>query len=125
MNRRGLALLAALLVASGAARAQQDASDVAPALQSAVIAYRSGAMPTGEATLRALAPGNADAEAWLGAVLLGDRRRGCPRRVLGVRIRGRRADRDRDCRCCPKKVGGLTMPWNGHDGSPRPPPATA
>ena len=70
MNRRGLALLAALLVVSGAPRAQQDASDVAPALQSAVIAYRSGDMPTAEASLRALAPGNADAAAWLGAVLL-------------------------------------------------------
>jgi TPR repeat protein len=70
MNMRGLALLAALLVVGGAARAQQDASDVDPALRSAVIAYRSGDMPTAEAALRPLAPGNADAAAWLGAVLL-------------------------------------------------------
>ncbi len=70
MNMRGLALLAAMLVVSGAARAQQDASDVAPALQSAVIAYRSGDMPAAEAALRPLAASNADAAAWLGAVLL-------------------------------------------------------
>src|SRR4029077_19138089 len=49
---------------------QQDAADVAPPLRPAVMAYRSGDIPTAEATFRAMAPGNADAEAWLGAVLL-------------------------------------------------------
>jgi TPR repeat protein len=70
MIMRRVALLAAALVASGTARAQQDAADVAPSLRPAVIAYRTGDIPTAEVTFRAMAPGNADAEAWLGAVLL-------------------------------------------------------
>lgn len=65
------ALLAALLVAATAARAQQTgASDVAPPLRTAVAAYRAGDLGTAEAGFRALAPANPDAEAWLGAVLL-------------------------------------------------------
>ena len=65
------ALLAALLVAPVAARAQPiDASDVAPALRAGVAAYRSGDLVSAEASLRPLASGNADAQAWLGAVLL-------------------------------------------------------
>lgn len=69
------ALLAALLVAAPlsitAVRAQPyDASDVAPPLRAAVMAYRSGDLATAEARLRSLAGANADAEAWLGAVLL-------------------------------------------------------
>jgi len=66
-----VALLAALLVAATTVRAQpNDASDVAPPLRAAVVAYRAGDLTTAEARLRTLAAGNADAEAWLGAVLL-------------------------------------------------------
>lgn len=65
------ALLMALLVAAAPARAQPtDASDVAAPLRAGVAAYRAGDLATAEAALRPLAPGNADAEAWLGAVLL-------------------------------------------------------
>jgi uncharacterized protein len=65
------ALLAALLLATTAARAQpSDASDVAPALRGGVIAYRAGDLATAEFNLRRLAADNPDAEAWLGAVLL-------------------------------------------------------
>ena len=45
-------------------------SDVAPPLRAAVVAYRNGDLTTAEARLRSLAASNADAEAWLGAVLL-------------------------------------------------------
>ena len=63
--------LVALLAASGTAWAQQGtAADVAPTLQPAVAAYRAGDRATAEAAFRGLAPGNPDAEAWLGAVLL-------------------------------------------------------
>jgi len=71
-----VALLAALLAAATTARAQGGAQDVSPALAPAVAAYRSGDLATAEASLRPLAAGNADAAAWLGAVLLdrgGDR----------------------------------------------------
>jgi uncharacterized protein len=64
------AVLAAAIAASGAALAQQDGSGVAPQLRSAVAAYRAGDLGTAEATFRAMAAGDADAEAWLGAVLL-------------------------------------------------------
>ena len=65
------ALLMALLVAAAPARAQPaNASDVAAPLRAGVVAYRAGDLATAEAALRPLAPGNADAEAWLGAVLL-------------------------------------------------------
>jgi TPR repeat protein len=65
------ALLAALLVAAPAVRAQpNDASDVAPPLRAAVAAYRAGDLATAEAGLRGQATGNPDAAAWLGAVLL-------------------------------------------------------
>ncbi len=65
------ALLMALLVAAAPARAQPaDASDVAAPLRTGVVAYRAGDLGTAEAVLRPLASGNADAEAWLGAVLL-------------------------------------------------------
>lgn len=66
-----VALLAVLLAASGVARAQPiDAADVAPPLRPAVTAYRAGDIAAAEAAFRALASSNADAEAWLGAVLL-------------------------------------------------------
>lgn len=65
------ALVMALLAAAAPARAQPaDASDVAAPLRTGVAAYRAGDLGTAEAVLRPLAPGNADAEAWLGAVLL-------------------------------------------------------
>ncbi len=66
-----VALLAALLAVAGTARGQQgNVADGAPPLQAAVAAYQAGNLAAAEASLRALAPGNADAEAWLGAVLL-------------------------------------------------------
>src|SRR5205809_907842 len=65
------ALLAALLVAAATVHAQpNDGSDVAPSLRAAVVAYRSGDLAAAESRLRPLAPTSADAEAWLGAVLL-------------------------------------------------------
>jgi TPR repeat protein len=64
------AVLAAAIAVSSAALAQQDAADVAPPLRSAVAAYRAGDLGTAEATFRSMAAGDADAEAWLGAVLL-------------------------------------------------------
>jgi len=74
-----VALLAALLAAATTARAQGGAQDVSPALAPAVAAYRSGDLATAEASLRPLAAGNADAAAWLGAVLLD---RGADREAL-------------------------------------------
>ncbi len=70
MTMLRVAVLAAVLAASSAAFAQQDASDVAPPLRSAVAAYRGGDLGTAEATFRSMAGRDADAEAWLGAVLL-------------------------------------------------------
>jgi uncharacterized protein len=70
MKMPRVAVLAAALAVSSAALAQQDASDVAPPLRAAVAAYRAGDLGTAEATFRSMAAGNADAEAWLGAVLL-------------------------------------------------------
>src|SRR5262245_45841619 len=65
-----VAALAAALAAGSAALAQQDASDVAPSLRPGVAAYRAGDLGTAEAALRPLISSDADAEAWLGAVLL-------------------------------------------------------
>ena len=71
MTRRGVALLAALLAASGAAYAQDSTvAGVAWPLQPAVTAYRSGNLAAAEATLQSLAATNPDAEAWLGVVQL-------------------------------------------------------
>jgi uncharacterized protein len=70
MKTLWVAALAAAIAASSAALAQQDASDVAPNLRPAVAAYRSGDLGRAEATFRAMAVSDADAEAWLGAVLL-------------------------------------------------------
>jgi TPR repeat protein len=62
---------AALLAASTIAHAQSnDATDVSPALRAAVTAYRAGNLAGAESSLRALAPADADAAAWLGAILL-------------------------------------------------------
>jgi TPR repeat protein len=74
------ALLAALLGASMPAFAQSsEPSGIPPALSSAVAAYRAGDLATAEAAFRSLAPVNADAAAWLGAVLID---RGRPREGL-------------------------------------------
>ncbi|HKV16250.1 MAG TPA: tetratricopeptide repeat protein [Reyranella sp.] len=69
------ALLAALLGICTPAFAQSPGHAAPPALQSAIATYRAGDLATAEAELRRLAAGNADAEAWLGAVLI-DRDRG-------------------------------------------------
>lgn len=83
------ALVAALLAASAVAQAQQpsDASDVAPSLRPAVLAYRQGDTATAERTLRSLGAPTADSEAWLGAVLL-DR----GNKAEGLRLIQRAAD---------------------------------
>lgn len=71
MIRARLVALAGILAASIAAHAQtDDAGDIADALRAPVKAYRDGDLPTAESLLRPLASSNADAEAWLGAVLL-------------------------------------------------------
>lgn len=63
--------LAALLAAGTAAHAQpNEATDVSPALRPAVTAYRAGDVLGAEASLRGLAPADADAAAWLGAILM-------------------------------------------------------
>ena len=63
--------LAALLAAGPVAHAQSsEATDVSPALRPAVTAYRAGDLAGAESSLRALAPADADAAAWLGAILL-------------------------------------------------------
>ena len=72
-------LLAAVLATSGVAYAQQDDADVAPPLRSAVAAYRAGDLASAEAQLRPLATKDADAAAWLGAILLD---RGADREAL-------------------------------------------
>jgi TPR repeat protein len=64
------ALLAALLGVCVPAFAQSPGHVASPALQSAIATYRAGDPAAAEAELRRLAPGNADAEAWLGAVLI-------------------------------------------------------
>ena len=83
------ALVAALLAASAVAQAQQpsDASDVAPSLRPAVLAYRQGDTATAERTLRSLGAPTADSDAWLGAVLL-DR----GNKAEGLRLIQRAAD---------------------------------
>lgn len=81
-------LAAALAAASTAAQAQpSDASDVASPLRPAVTAYRQGDTAAAERALRALAAPSADADAWLGAVLID---RGA--RAEGVRLIQRAAD---------------------------------
>lgn len=63
--------LAALLAASAVAHAQpNETGNVSPALGAAVAAYRAGDRVGAETSLRALAPADADAAAWLGALLL-------------------------------------------------------
>ena len=83
------ALAAALMAASAVAQAQQpsDASDVAPSLRPAVVAYRQGDTATAERALRSLGSPNADTEAWLGTILL---ERGS--KAEGLRLIQRAAD---------------------------------
>lgn len=76
------ALLAALLGAGAPAFAQSSTRDTPPALQRAVATYRAGDLATAEAELRRLASGNADAAAWLGAVLIDRGRSGEGLQVL-------------------------------------------
>jgi uncharacterized protein len=70
------ALLAALLATSPQAFAQSrdtpnsSSSGAATSLGAAVAAFRAGDAATAEATFRRLAPTDADAEAWLGVLLL-------------------------------------------------------
>ncbi len=61
---------AALLAATVVHAQSTEASDVPPALRAAVAAYRAGDLAAAESSLRALAPADADAAAWLGAVML-------------------------------------------------------
>lgn len=61
---------AALLAATVAHAQSNDTSDVSPALRAAVAAYRAGNLAAAESSLRALPPADADAVAWLGAILL-------------------------------------------------------
>ncbi|TAJ24769.1 MAG: sel1 repeat family protein [Reyranella sp.] len=83
-----VALAAALAVASAAAHAQpSDASDVAAPLRPAVTAYRQGDTATAERALRSLNTPSADADAWLGAILID---RGA--RAEGLRLIQRAAD---------------------------------
>jgi TPR repeat protein len=70
MTMMRVAVLAAAIAVSNVALAQQDASDVASPLRPAVVAYRAGDVGTAEAMFRSMAASNADAEAWLGAVLI-------------------------------------------------------
>ena len=73
MNSARLAALLVALVATAPVVLAQPAdpnADVAPALRAPVAAYRSGDLRTAETMLRALSPKDADAEAWLGAILL-------------------------------------------------------
>lgn len=81
-------LTAALVAASAGAQAQPaDSSDVAPPLRSAVTAYRQGDTATAERALRSLSAPSADADAWLGAVLID---KGA--RAEGLRLIQRAAD---------------------------------
>ena len=93
MTATRVALAAAFVAASVAApisslHAQPaDGSDVAPSLRPAVTAYRQGDTATAERALRSLDAPSADAEAWLGAVLID---RGA--RAEGLRLIRRAAD---------------------------------
>jgi TPR repeat protein len=70
MIARRVVPFAALLAATVAHAQSNDAGDVSPALRAAVAAYRAGDLPGAESSLRAQSPANADATAWLGAILL-------------------------------------------------------
>jgi uncharacterized protein len=67
-----VARLAGMLIAAGAAvaYAQSDERTYSPPLREAIAAYRGGDLVSAEKTLRTYAPGDPDAEAWLGVVLI-------------------------------------------------------
>ncbi len=69
---RDAARLFGLLVfaASAGARAQSDERHYSPPLREAIGAYRAGDLDTAEKTLKIYAPGDPDAEAWLGVVMI-------------------------------------------------------
>jgi len=93
MTAARVALAAALAAASATApiwsllAQPADGSDVAPPLRAAVIAYRQGDTATAERALRSLSAPSADADAWLGAILID---RGA--RAEGLRLIQRAAD---------------------------------
>jgi uncharacterized protein len=62
-------LAVALFAVSTVALAQSD-DRLSPPLREAIAAYRAGDLVSAEKTLRTYAPGDPDAEAWLGAVLI-------------------------------------------------------
>lgn len=70
MIARRVVPFAALLAATVAHAQSNDTGNVSPALRTAVAAYRAGDLAAAESSLRALAPADADAAAWLGAILL-------------------------------------------------------
>lgn len=65
-----VALSGALVVASPTAWAQSGERSYSAPLRDGIAAYRAGDLVTAEKTFRAYAPGDPDAEAWLGVVLL-------------------------------------------------------
>ncbi len=74
-------------VQSNAQFQASDSGSASPALRAAVTAYRAGDLAAAESSLRTLAPTDADAAAWLGALLL---ERGLPRE--GLRLIQQSAD---------------------------------
>ncbi|MBM3645972.1 MAG: sel1 repeat family protein [Alphaproteobacteria bacterium] len=82
MRRAAAALLAAFLTLAAASARADEAGDVAEPLRPGVSAYRAGDLATAEQALRPLASaGDADAQAWLGAVQLD---RGATREALAL-----------------------------------------
>jgi TPR repeat protein len=59
-----------LVATTATAQAQSDDRHYSPPLREAIAAYRAGDLDTAERTLRTYAVGDADAEAWLGVVLI-------------------------------------------------------
>ena len=64
------ALAGAFVLASASAWAQSNDSASSAPLRDGIAAYRAGDLVSAEKTFRTYAPGDPDAEAWLGAVLL-------------------------------------------------------
>ena len=66
----GTLLVAGLLAAGANAQTPAEERRYSPPLREAIAAYRAGDLDTAEKTLRTYAPGDPDAEAWLGVVLI-------------------------------------------------------
>lgn len=66
----GTFLVATLLVGGACAQTPAEERHYSPPLREAIAAYRAGDLDTAEKTLRVYAPGDPDAEAWLGVVLI-------------------------------------------------------